>query len=130
MLHAHDCTIQTNTYRGRCLVQLGIINARGYYIACRITGDRIRHQFPHQHAGNAGVPIWKMKEIFLRFFIGNSVIVHAFAGRGIKVHADKTRQIDSPCILRCNGVNAQSEIGRRDCLKQPDQFLADADHIS
>ena len=84
----------------RRLIEPGIIRLRQNHIVTRIPWNRIGNQFAHQQPRDGRIAVGKVKEIFLGFFVGNRIAVHALAGRGIQLQPRESGHIESPGILR------------------------------
>ncbi len=109
VLHADRGAVQANAHRRSGVVELGVVCLGEDNIRHRIARDRIGNQFAYQQARDGGVAVGKVEEIFLGFFVGDGVAIHSLAGRGIELQAGETGQVESPCVLRGNRIDAHAK---------------------
>ena len=130
MLHPHRRAVQANADRRAFIVQLGVVCPGQDHIAHRVAGNRLRNEFAHQQACDGRVAVRKVKEIFVRFLVGDGITIHALSRPRLEIHSGKPGRPQSPRVLRGNRVESHTKqrLGHR--LKKFHHFGADFDHVS
>ncbi len=79
MLHSHRRAVQADAHRRVLLIKPGIVGSRHDHVGGGVARNCLRNQLAHQQARDGSVAIGKMEKVFLGFFVGDGIAVHAFA---------------------------------------------------
>src|ERR1700692_1452081 len=71
-----------------------------------------------------------MEEVLFCFYVRNAIAVHSLARQGIEFEAFEPGHVESPSVLRGDGIDAHSKQAMREGLEQFNDFVAYADRVS
>ena len=115
---------------GLRLIEFGVVCFCQHDVGRRTARHGVGNQLAHQQTRNRCVAVRKMEEVLFGFFVRDRIPIHSLARRRIQLHSVEARQIESPRVLRRDGIDSDSKQSVRESLVELDDVFMNAGDVS